>query len=335
MKIDNSIYYSYNKVMTYNSMLNFIIGERGVGKTYGLTKFLIKRFLKKGKKFAYVRRYKTELKSAVPKFFEKMIENNEFPNHEFSYSAGCFYIDDEICGYYMPLSNSMILKGNNFNDVDIILFDEFIIEKGTYHYLKNEVDVVLNLCETISRLRDFKMFFLGNAISIANPYFSYFNLSLPYKSDIKTFKNGLILINYIKNEKYREIKRRSKFGQLVKGTPYEKHAIDNEFFRDSKSFVEKMHNSCKHIFVIVLNGQKYGCYYDSKTEKMYISNKYDVYCPIELALSVDDHNEETYLTRSKTSVYYSILIESYKNGLLRFETQKIKSNFQYLLEKWL
>ena len=68
---------------------------------------------------------------------------------------------------------------------------------------------------------------------------------------------------------------------------------------------------------------------------MYISNKYDVYCPIELALSVDDHNEETYLTRSKTSVYYSILIESYKNGLLRFETQKIKSNFQYLLEKWL
>lgn len=335
MNIDKNIFYNYDKVMTYNAMLNFIIGERGVGKTYGLTKFLIKRFLKTGKKFAYIRRYKTELKTAVPKFFEKMIENNEFPNHKFSHSAGCFYIDDEVCGYYMPLSNSLILKSNNFNDVDIILFDEFIIEKGVYRYLKNEVEVVLNLCETISRLRDFRMFFLANAISISNPYFSYFNLSLPYKTDIKTFKNGLILINYIKNEKYREIKRASRFGQLVKGTNYERHAIDNEFYRDSKSFVEKMHTACTHIFKLILNGNTYGCFYDSKTDKLYISNKYDETCPIELALSVDDHNEETYLTRSKTSVYYSILIDSYKNGLLRFENQRIKSNFQYLLEKWL
>ena len=29
-----SIYYDYNKIMSYNAFINFLHGERGVGKTY-------------------------------------------------------------------------------------------------------------------------------------------------------------------------------------------------------------------------------------------------------------------------------------------------------------
>ena len=64
-------------------MFNFLIGERGVGKTYGATKFVINRFLKTGEKFAYVRRFKPELAKAQSTFFKKIIKNNEFPNHKF------------------------------------------------------------------------------------------------------------------------------------------------------------------------------------------------------------------------------------------------------------
>ena len=32
------MYYDYNKVLSYNAFFNFIIGERGVGKTYGWKK---------------------------------------------------------------------------------------------------------------------------------------------------------------------------------------------------------------------------------------------------------------------------------------------------------
>ena len=86
-----------------------------------------------------------------------------------------------ICGFVLPLSVANILKSTSFNKVSTIIFDEFIIDKGCYRYLANEVEQFLDMVETIARLRDVRVLFLGNAISVTNPYFTYFNLTLPYK----------------------------------------------------------------------------------------------------------------------------------------------------------
>ena len=59
---------------------------------------------------------------------------------------------------------------------------------------------------------------LGNAVSILNPYFLYFNLELPYNSDIKLYKENTILLQYIRNEKFEEYKKKSRFGKMVKNT---------------------------------------------------------------------------------------------------------------------
>lgn len=56
---------------------------------------------------------------------------------------------------------------------------------------------------------------LANSVTITNPYFLYFDLKLPYNNDIALYKNGLILVQYMKNEEYREVKKKSRFGQLV------------------------------------------------------------------------------------------------------------------------
>ena len=53
--MDDSIYYSYDKLLSYNALLNLVIGERGVGKTYGAKKYVIKRYKKHHKQFAYLR----------------------------------------------------------------------------------------------------------------------------------------------------------------------------------------------------------------------------------------------------------------------------------------
>ena len=58
----------------------------------------------------------------------------------------------------------------------------------------------LGLIETIARMRDVKIFMLANSVSATNPYFLYFDLHLPYNNDIITFKDGLILVQYMKNE---------------------------------------------------------------------------------------------------------------------------------------
>ena len=72
-----------------------------------------------------------------------------------------------------------------------------------------------------------------------NPYFLYFDLKMPYNNDIITFKDGLILLQYMKNEEFREFKKQTKFGKLIAGTDFEDYAINNECIMDNKSFIEK------------------------------------------------------------------------------------------------
>ena len=255
--MDKNIFYDYQRVLSYNALLNFIIGERGVGKSYGAKKFVAKRFINKHKQFVYLRRFKSELKEAMlknstPIFFEQIANDPELKDHKFTNKKDTMYIDGKLCGFAMPLSIANILKSATYDNVDTIIFDEFIIDKGTYHYLQNEVTQMLDVIETVARLRDIRVFFLGNAISSTNPYFTYFDLSLPYNSDIKTFKDGLIVVNYIKNLKYREVKKQTRFGKLIEGTKYGKYAIDNEFLTDSKSFIKKKSPNCKFYFILVI-----------------------------------------------------------------------------------
>ena len=72
--------------------------------------------------------------------------------------------------------------------------------------------IFLNLIETIARMRDIKVFMLANPANIyTNPYFLYFELSLPFNNDIKLFKDNLILLQYMKNEEKKKKKRKTKF----------------------------------------------------------------------------------------------------------------------------
>ena len=345
----DKIYYDYQRVLSYNALMTYIIGERGVGKSYGAKEFVADRFINKGKQFVYLRRYKTELKEAMmkkghPIFFEQIVynedgtKNKKYENHKLTNKNDTMYIDDKLCGFAMPLSIANILKSSTYNNVDMIIFDEFIIDKGCYHYLQNEVEQLLDVIETVGRLRDIRIIFLGNAISITNPYFTYFNLSLPYNSDIVVSKkdnkgNPLIIVNYIKNLKYREVKKQSRFGQLIDGTEYGKYAIDNEFLRDSKSFIRKKSKTSKFYFILVINGKHYGVWCDYKDGLMFISNDYDPNCPVIFSINPDDHNENTLLIRCRTSPFFKSIIEHYRLARLYFENQQIKNNvMQYLVK---
>ena len=68
------IYYMFwdlTKTLSYNALLNFCIGERGVGKSFSAKKFVINDYLKNGNEFVYIRRYKTELETAYEGFFDQ------------------------------------------------------------------------------------------------------------------------------------------------------------------------------------------------------------------------------------------------------------------------
>ena len=172
MEKDNSIFLNFNKILSYGSFLTFVLAERGVGKSYGAKKFIINHFKKTGKQTVYLRRYNKELqeammKKSIPIFFDQV--RDEFPEDKLSNSKELLYCNKKVCGYGIALSTSNILKSATFEGVDTIIFDEFIIDKGCYHYLQNEVTAFFELIETVGRLRNIRVLCLGNAISITNP----------------------------------------------------------------------------------------------------------------------------------------------------------------------
>ena len=320
------MYYDLTKILSYNAFLNFLIGERGVGKTYSTSKFVTKQFIKKGEQFAYIRRYRTELKKAVPKFFDAITKNNEFPDHKLYNKGETFYIDDKVAGYSMTLSTAQDLKSSNFSNVKYIIFDEFIIEEGQKHYLANEVENFLGLIESIARMRDVKIFMLGNAVTIANPYFLFFDINLPYNTDIKTYKDGLILVQYMKNENYRKAKRESKFGKLIEGTEYEKYAIDNAFRMDNKDFIEKKSGSSKYSFGFIYKEIKYGVWFDFNLGKIFVSYDFQDNGQV-FVCTLSDHTPNTMLISSaKQYNCWKLFINNFKLGNVYYENQKIKQS---------
>ena len=323
--MDKQIFYNYDRVISYNAFLNFLIGERGVGKTFGASEFVTRQFIKKNDEFIYIRRYKTDLEKGKKKFFKGLIDEEKFPNHKLEVKGNTFIIDDKIAGYSMTLSTAHQFKSTNFPKVKYIIFDEFLIENGQSHYLKNEVNIFLGLIETVARMRDVKIFCLANATSEINPYFLFFDLTLPYNNDIKLYKDGLILLQYMDNKAYREAKKQTKFGRLVEGTDYEDYAINNKFSDENKNFIEHKTGSSKFIFSFIYKSNKYGVWIDYNIGKMYVSNDYldNGLC---FATTTEDHSPNTLLfSIAKKYNCWNTFIQEFKLGNVFFENMKIKN----------
>ena len=96
-------YYNFDKLFSYNALINIVIGERGVGKSFNAKVAVLKNFLKTGEQFIYLRRYKTELDSALVTFWDDLQSIGFFEDHELKVKKSKmltqFTCDGEVCGY--------------------------------------------------------------------------------------------------------------------------------------------------------------------------------------------------------------------------------------------
>ena len=56
------MFWSSQAAKSRNCLFNFILGARGVGKTFCKKEDVINAYLRSGEEFVYMRRYKEELK---------------------------------------------------------------------------------------------------------------------------------------------------------------------------------------------------------------------------------------------------------------------------------
>ena len=323
----SNIYYDYHDILSFGSLLNFIITNRGGGKTYGFKDWAIRDFLKNKKQFIYLRRYKTEFESdqgnTIKNFFDDIIE--KYPEHTFAIKKGKFYIDDEIAGYYIALSTSLALKSVSFPDVNKICYDEFLIPKHSHlRYLKNEPKMFLDLCETVFRSRDnWRAIFLGNSISTVSPYFTYFNIKVD--TNKRFTRRGDITIELYTNDEFIEHKKETRFGRLINGTEYGDYSMLNKFDEDKSTFIEEKTKNSKYMLTFVYNNFKIGVWADYTNGRIYFTNKVNDTFPLKFSLLEFDHTPNTFLLhRANQNVYVKMIKEAYQKGYVRFQNQEIK-----------
>lgn len=245
-------YLNMSKIISLPYDYIAIVGGRATGKTYGTLKEVIEQKLT----FAYIRRTQTQSDIiTTPELspFKKLNQDmgwNIQPAKVYKYVSGWYNstieegkmkIDkDTLYGYSMALSTFSNIRGFDGCDIDIVIYDEFIPQKGE-RALSYEADSFFNMIETINRNReDFgkppvKVICLANASDIANPIFVELKLvtSLFKRKSAKEFvceypDKGLCVIFPI-NSPISQRKKETSLYKLTEGTNFYDNAIENEF----------------------------------------------------------------------------------------------------------
>ena len=328
------MWYDKAKLLSHNKIMNMVLSNRGGGKTFHFTCWAIDDYLKTKRQTMWVRRYQTELTNTSGgnpgildnnAFFRAVINENMFPGVKLEVKGMTGYINDEPAIFFAALSTSRSMKSINFPDVNKIIFDEFIIDKGRVTYLKNEVEVFLDLYETVARMRDnVRAVLLANSVSIVNPYFLFWNI----KPDTnKRFTcAGQVCVELFTDADFIDQKKKTRFGQLVQGTRYGEYSIDNKWLLDRDTFIEDKTPRAEFMLGMKYNGVMYGFWVDYHKGLIYANKQYDPSSYSLYCLNRDDHEANLLLIKSLSeSKRVQRIVFAFRNGLVRFSDMQVKN----------
>ena len=319
-------YYNYDKIRSYNALMNIIMTNRGFGKTYGFKDMAIKNFLKNGKQFMYIRRYKTDIsKEKIELFFSDIQE--KYPSHKFQVKGKNAYCDGKLMGYFVALSTSLNLKSVPFPNVTLMCYDEFVIGGGSQQYIKGEVTIFAELMSTVIRKRnDCRVFLLANNISMVNPYFSYFDLKPKSNERFTLAKDGELVLEISTSDDFIQEMKLTKFGILFKDTHYSDYAIDNKSLLDNNSFIEVYPlKECIPVCSITLEEKKVQIWLHKNNGNYYCNEKI-IETTLNFSLTQNDHTENSFLKTKLTNYpFFNNCIKAFQVGQIRFSNQFVKS----------
>lgn len=273
-------YYNFGPVLSRNAVYNFIVGARGLGKTYGAKKKAIRDYLRFGHQFIYLRRYSTELKSALPTFFADI--SHEFPDVQFRVIGaelqcrrGTTKSDKwELMGYGIALSKAQQKKSVSFPRVKTIIFDEFIIDRGAVHYLPEEAKAFNDFYSTVDRWKDkTRVLFLANSVSIMNPYFIEYNIRPKDGQEWIILGEGFLVAHFAQSVEFSTGVYKTRFGQFIAGTEYADYSVGSEFSDNNESLIGPKNEKAKYYCTLETKTGTFSIWIDYSGPHFYIQDK--------------------------------------------------------------
>lgn len=189
-------YYTIDGNLKVDANYRILLSERNVGKSYALKKYVVENAYKSGytKRFMYLRRYDRDITAShCTKYFgDTPVEKITKGEYEaIVYYRGDFFFANmnrktfkyekgPLIGYACALNNAEHYKSLVYNDVEDIIFEEFITDNL---YLDNEPTQLQEFVSTVARERDVNVWLLGNKIDRVCPYFEEWELTNALKQE--------------------------------------------------------------------------------------------------------------------------------------------------------
>lgn len=332
-----SKYYSSRQVLSYGTPFVFTLGNRSIGKTFDYTSLCINKFLKRERRFIYMRRHDSDLQLVVPTFFDNVrqkYKNVALEVNGSGKSGTTFLINNKIAGMCISLSLAYKYKSVNLSDYDIIFFDEFLPEDG--QYLKDEVAKSLNFYNSVARgfdqpIRpDVRFIFVANNVTLNNPYFrelhirERINLGTRYCVD----EDRAWVVEMTNNQAIADEIAKTPFGKMISKTKYGDYALKSAFYLDNDTFLEKPTGNSDYFCTLYHMGKGYGVYEYTDIGLYFITKKYNKTFPLSFSLTTDDHKPNLLMIyKNRAHPVFTMLKFAFDNALLRFDCDESKLMF--------
>ena len=309
-----------------------VVGARGVGKTYGLMKYLIEE----GKPFIYLRRLQAQLdicgsesgnpfrklnsdlgRCVSPVKQKKLLEFREGGK------------DGKLIAIGSALSTVATMRGFDFSGFDYIVFDECIPMAGEKP-IKSEFDAFLNFYETVNRNRELNgdspvmCIMLGNANQLLNPYFSGWHFT---KTALKMISGGQMF--YTTPDKSRTIvllfdspiSRQKADTALYKNASsgFLGMALDNAFRTDATNIHSEPIREYNHIVSV----GDIGIYRHKSDSKYYVSGVIGIPFYDDYGIKLRQFQTDFWMLRTIYLTKKCFVFENYENEILFREYFKL------------
>lgn len=205
--VGDETYINIPSLYTLNADVYIVFGERSAGKTYSVFKGLFDDYNTTGAQFVYMRTREDYLirgrawgaVANIKPYVEKTLWKEEA---NLNYYSGV-YRKQELgrnnkwiyspCGYSSSIASWMKYKGNGYDSVKTIFFDEFIEDDDTTTIIPLSTNEFLKgysqqLSTIIRRRKDVKVVACANSINPKSPLFVYYNI------DARKLEQGKVYI---------------------------------------------------------------------------------------------------------------------------------------------
>lgn len=256
-------YFEVENVLKTKLPFLLVCGGRGTGKTFSSLKFVIEHNIK----FIFLRRTQSQVDLLNKQEFSPFTPIANYLGINIvsvplsKYNVG-FYkaeVSEEgklspvgpCLGYSMALSTISNLRGFSAEDVELMIFDEFIPERHE-RPIKEEASALFNAYETVNRNRELQgrdplqLICLANSNDAGNPVFT--ELKLISKVELMKKKGQIYSLDYdrgigiflLDNSRISKEKQETALYKATRGSEFEQMALMNEFQEFKTDLIKPM-----------------------------------------------------------------------------------------------